>query len=119
MHNFDALQSARLDLGGVEPGDPTGELGPIQVANPDHFAGREFPRRTVLNLDADLYTSTLMVLTQLMPKLKERDVMIFDDFRSYLHEYRAFCDAMGAYRRGFEALCRTEDWARIALRVTY
>src|SRR5712671_5473465 len=43
VHNFDALQPARLNLGGVEPGDPAGELGPIQVANPDHFAGGEFP----------------------------------------------------------------------------
>jgi O-methyltransferase len=79
--------------------------------------GREFSRRTVLHLDADLYTSTLLVLTQLLPKLKPGSIMIFDEFADPLHEYRAYCDAMAAYRRATTALVRDADWTHVALEI--
>jgi O-methyltransferase len=80
--------------------------------------GHEFSRRTVLHLDADLYTSTLLVLTQLLPKLKPGSILIFDEFADSLHEYRAYCDAMGAYRRTSTTLVRDPTWAHIALEMT-
>lgn len=92
--------------------------GMFQDTLPDWLAGREFSRRTVLHLDADLYTSTLLVLTQLLPKLKKDCVMIFDEFNDPLHEYRAFCDAMAAYRRGFVPVGRTGDWGQAAIKLT-
>jgi len=92
--------------------------GLFQDTLPDWLAGREFRRRTVLHLDADLYTSTLLVLTQLLPKLKADSVLVFDEFNDYLHEYRAFSDAMAAYRRASVTLCRTVDWEKAALKLT-
>jgi hypothetical protein len=80
--------------------------------------GRDFSRRTVLHLDADLYTSTLLVLTQLMPKLKPGSILIFDEFADSLHEYRAYDDAMSASRRASRTLVRDETWAHLALEMT-
>jgi O-methyltransferase len=85
---------------------------------PNWLMAHEFSRRTVLHLDADLYTSTLLVLTQLLPKLKADSILIFDEFDDPLHEYRALHDAMGAYRRDFVPLCRTERWTATALKAT-
>ena len=92
--------------------------GLFQDTLPAWLAGREFTRRTVLHLDADLYTSTLMVLTQLLPKLKNGDIMIFDEFDNYLHEYRALIDATTAYRRSFVPLCHTPNWEQVAFKLT-
>jgi hypothetical protein len=95
---------------------------------PGWLIGRDFPMRTVLHLDADLYSSTLLVLTQILPRLKKDDIIIFDEFCSYLHEYRALVDATTAYPMRFKALAHTVTpldapslgspaWKQVALKV--
>jgi O-methyltransferase len=91
--------------------------GLFQETLPSWIVGRDFSHRTVLHLDADLYSSTLVVLTQLLPKLKTSDVVMFDDFRDCLNEYRAFADATAAYSRRFQVLGHARDWGKVALAV--
>jgi hypothetical protein len=90
--------------------------GLFQDTVPRWVADHELTRRTVIHLDADLYSSTLMVLTQLLPKLKVDDIIFFDQFSVYLHEYRAFKDVTAAYPRQFNLICRTGDWDRVAMK---
>lgn len=90
--------------------------GLFQETLPEWLSGREFTRRTILHLDADLYTSTMMVLTQLLPKLRSDAILIFDEFDDPLHEYRAFVNATAAYRREFMPVCRSESWTHVALK---
>jgi hypothetical protein len=91
--------------------------GLFQESLPGWLDGREFPRRTVVHLDADLYTSTLVVLTQCLPRLNAGSILIFDEFHDPLHEYRAFRDAMAAYRRSFLPLCRADGWTHAAFQI--
>jgi hypothetical protein len=92
--------------------------GLFQDTLPRWLTGRDFSRRTVINLDADLYSSTLLVLTQLLPKLRNDDILILDEFSSYLHEYRAFSDATAAYPKGFVPVARTDNWGVVAMKAT-
>jgi O-methyltransferase len=92
--------------------------GLFQDTLPGWLAGREFSRRTLVHLDADLYSSTLVVLSQLLPKLKTNDILIFDEFSSYLDEYRAFADTTMAYQRNFIPLCRAGDWTHVCMIAT-
>jgi hypothetical protein len=89
---------------------------------PGWLIGRDFPRRTVLHVDADLYSSTLLVLLQVLPRLVTGDIIIFDEFDTYLHEYRALVDATAAYPLGFRALGHTPSvdlyWKQVALKVS-
>jgi O-methyltransferase len=85
---------------------------------PSWLTHREFTRRAVVHLDADLYTSTLMVLTQLSPKLKQDYILILDQFASYLDEYRAFIDDTQAYGRSFVPIGRTGDFGRVTMKAT-
>jgi O-methyltransferase len=78
---------------------------------------QDFGRRLVVHLDADLYSSTLLVLVPMLPWLKAGDVVMFDEMHSYMHEFRAFCDANAAYQRKFEVLARANEWGQVAMRV--
>jgi hypothetical protein len=84
---------------------------------PDWIAGRQFARRTVVHLDADLYSSTLLVLMYLLPKLMATDVMILDDFSSYLDGYKAFREATRCFETQFAVLGRTTNWGQVAVRL--
>jgi O-methyltransferase len=44
----------------------------------------------VIHLDADLFSSTLFVLSQLYPYLKKGDIIFFDEFNVANHEFLAF-----------------------------
>jgi O-methyltransferase len=51
--------------------------------------------RKIIHLDADLFSSTLFVLTSLAPFLQRGDILIFDEFNVPNHEFfafRIFCD---------------------------
>jgi hypothetical protein len=82
------------------------------------LSGREFTRRIVLHLDADLYSSTLFALTQLLPKLRSGDIIMFDEFDDFLAEYRAYIDATTAYNRSFVPICHATNWAHAAFKAT-
>ncbi|WP_187388358.1 TylF/MycF/NovP-related O-methyltransferase [Seonamhaeicola marinus] len=49
----------------------------------------DFDNRSIYHLDADLFSSTLYVLFQIEPKLKKNDILIFDEFSSFNHEFKA------------------------------
>jgi len=57
----------------------------------------ETPVRKVIHMDADLYSSTIFVLSQLYPFLKKGDIIFFDEFNVPLHEFRAFRDFTQAF----------------------
>ncbi|MBS1687848.1 MAG: hypothetical protein JSS96_03930, partial [Bacteroidetes bacterium] len=50
-----------------------------------------FPgKRLVIHMDADLFSATLFVLSQLYPYLKKGDLIMFDEFNVYDHEFMAY-----------------------------
>jgi O-methyltransferase len=44
----------------------------------------------IIHLDADLFSSTIFVLSQLYPYLKKGDILFFDEFNVANHEFLAF-----------------------------
>lgn len=75
--------------------------------------------RLVIHNDSDLYSSTIFVLTVLDPLIVPGTVLIFDEFSSPLHEFRAFHDYTNAYLKRFEVLGMTADYAsQVAVRFT-
>ena len=74
-----------------------------------------FGHRNVIHIDADLYSSTLLVLCTLAPKLKPGDVLIFDEFADKLHEFRAFIDFEAAYQIPYRVLAHAAGGWKVAL----
>ena len=66
--------------------------GLFQETLPSFLKDYSFDKRNVIHMDADLYSSTLFVLTSLAPYLRKGDILIFDEFGVPMHEFRAFLD---------------------------
>lgn len=77
----------------------------------------DFSRRLVIHLDADLYSSTLFVLTTLAPYFKPGDIIFFDDFICSVDEFRAFEDFVKAYRVKYEVLGAVQEYIRVCVKI--
>jgi hypothetical protein len=77
----------------------------------------DLTRRLVIHADADLYSSTLFVLTRLHPYLKPGDVIVFDEFGVPTHEFRAFSDFVASYRLAYTVLGAVNNYLQVAIRV--
>lgn len=47
-------------------------------------------KRKVIHMDADLFSATLFALSQLYPYLQKGDIIMFDEFNVYGHEFMAY-----------------------------
>lgn len=71
----------------------------------------------VINIDCDLYSSTLYCLTRLDPIIVPGTILIFDEFGDVLHEFRAFHDYLSAYRRDYRLMCSHDKFYTAAVQI--
>lgn len=110
--------STRGELPEIDDARCSFEVGLFQEKLPGFLRATPAGQRTIYHLDADLYSSTLFVLTQLVSRLRRGDVVIFDEFSSVLHEFRALEDFAAAYPCRYEVLATANDCTQVALRFT-
>jgi O-methyltransferase len=119
--NWEGMPRGAFSTGGHVPdiADPRCDfiVGHFQDVLIPWLSGRILPNRRVINLDADLYGSTLFVLLHLLPLLRSGDILMFDEFHSYQHEFRALEDAIAARPIPVRALSRSNAWAQVGLEV--
>jgi hypothetical protein len=71
-------------------------------------------RRKVIHLDADLFSSTLFVLTSLAPYLNKGDIFFFDEFNVPNHEFLAFKMFTESYYIKIEVLGAVNNFYQVA-----
>lgn len=74
-------------------------------------------KRKIINMDADLYTSTLYVLTTIAPLLKSNDIIIFDEFGVPLHEFKAFTEFVNSFYIKYEVIAAVNNYFQIAIKI--
>lgn len=62
----------------------------------------------IMHNDSDLYSSTLYALTMLNSLFVSGSVVIFDEFCTGMHEFRAFNDYAAAYVRKVKPVAMTQ-----------
>lgn len=99
---FDTFEGLPEDWGGFKQGAMTANVpqsddqrvqfhkGLFQDTLPGFVKILTTDRKKVIMMDADLFTSTLYVLTMLAPYLKKGDIILFDQFNVPMHEFLAF-----------------------------
>lgn len=73
-------------------------------------------QRLIVHLDADLYSSTLYVLTSLAPFLKKGDILFFDEFNVPNHEFLAFEEFINSYYLEYEVLGAVNNYYQMVLK---
>ncbi|MBA2250847.1 MAG: macrocin O-methyltransferase [Chitinophagaceae bacterium] len=74
-------------------------------------------KKTVLMLDADLYSATLYTLTSLAPFLKKDDIIFFDEFAVPTHEFMAFQNFTSSYYFNLELIAAANNYYFVAFKV--
>lgn len=110
FYGFDTFEGLPENWGTYNKGDMTANIPAVNDARAEFVKGlfqntlKDFlsdhnmknGKRKIIHLDADLFSSTLFVLTSLAPFLKRGDVLLFDEFNVPNHEFFAFkmfCDS--------------------------
>lgn len=91
------------------------EVGLFQETLPSFLRGFDPRHQLVVHADADLYSATLYLMTQLDPYAQAGTVVIFDEFWDASHEFRALMDYSTAYLRDFSIIAATRYFGQVAV----
>ena len=74
-------------------------------------------KKTVVMMDADLYSATFFALASLAPFLKKDDIILFDEFAVPTHEFMAFQQFVDCYYFDLELLGAASNFYFAAFKV--
>jgi O-methyltransferase len=95
----------------------TFEVGLFQETLLPFIHGHDFSRRLVVHLDADLFSSTLFVLTTLARHFMHGAIIFFDNFICSLDEFRAFETFVKSFRVKYEVLGAVGEYSRVSVKI--
>ncbi len=114
-----AVGESTFDAGGVAPvlADQrvTFVKGLFQDTVDDFLEKFQPESRILLHCDADLYSSTLYVLTKFDRLLVPGSIVVFDEFASVMDEFSALRDYCSAYRREYDVIAAHDQLAQLAI----
>ncbi len=91
--------------------------GLFQQTVPEFLKSYSSDKRKVIHMDADLYSSTLFVLTTLSHVIKKNDIIFFDEFNVPLHEYKAFIDWTSSFYINYKVLGGVNNYYQVAIKI--
>lgn len=91
--------------------------GLFQETLPSFLSQYSPSEQLVIHNDSDLYSATMYVLSRANDIIVPGTIIIFDEFYSALHEFRAFDDYCSSYMRSYEVIAATEGHGKVAVRM--
>ncbi len=130
FYGFDTFSGLPEDWGPFKKGDMSGgEIpkiegtrhqfyeGVFQKTLFDFLATYKSDKKKVLHFDADLYSSTLFVLTTISPYLKKGDILMFDEFNVPMHEYKALKEWSESFYIDYNVIGEVNNYYQIAIEI--
>jgi hypothetical protein len=128
---FDTFTGLPEDWGDFKKGDMANENKPpviddkrctfhqglFQQTLPQFLKDYSPQKRTIIHMDADLYSSTLFVLTTISHLLKKDDIIIFDEFNVPMHEFKAFSEWTNSFYIKYIVLGAVNNYYQVALKI--
>jgi hypothetical protein len=131
LHGFDSFEGlpedwdARRPKGEFDVGGRIPEFDDARVVLHKGWFEETLPSfalperdRLVLNMDADLYSSTRFVLDTLRGEIRAGTIIVFDEFCDRMHELKAFDEFLRATGMKFRALGATKTLEHVAFERT-
>jgi len=131
FYGFDTFTGLPEDWGSFKKGDMSNNneapkfndnrhtfyQGLFQQTLPGFLKSYQGNRRKIIHMDADLYSSTLFVLTSLSPFINKGDIIMFDEFNVPLHEYKAFTEWTDSYYIKCEILGAINNYYQTSFKI--
>lgn len=115
------VKRTTFDTGGEPPHSEDARIsfvkGLFQDTLPEFLKTYTRRGQLILNNDSDLYSSTMYVLTYANDIVVPGTIIIFDEFYSVLHEFRALEDYCVSYRRNYEVVAAADRGGTVAVRM--
>ncbi len=73
--------------------------------------------RKLVHLDADLFSASLFVMTQLYRFLNDGDILLFDEFAVPTHEFRAFSIFEESFYIKYDVIGAANNYLFVAIRI--
>ena len=91
--------------------------GMFQTTLSNFIKGYKSNNQMVIHIDCDIYSATLFVLTHMNELIKPGTIIIFDEFYSLLHEFRALEDYSSSYLRDYQVVSMTDNYDQVAIKM--
>lgn len=91
--------------------------GLFQQTLPAFLKDFDSSRRSILMMDADLWSASLYVLTSFASFLKKGDIIFFDEFVVPTHEFKAFLDFTQSYYINLQLIASANNYYFVAFKV--
>jgi O-methyltransferase len=117
--NWGAFKAGEMESGIPSTSDSRCNFvkGLFQDTLPGFLKTFDNSKRMVIHMDADLFSSTLYVLTSIAPYLKSGDIIMFDEFNVPNHEFFAFDIFIKAYYIKYEVLGGVNNYYQTAIKI--
>lgn len=131
FYGFDTFTGLPEDWGPFKKGDMSNGNAPPVIEDDRHsfyqglFQQTLLPflknykpnKRKVIHMDADIYSSTLFVLTTMAPYINPGDIIFFDEFSVPLHEFKAFTEWTHSFYIDYEVLGGVNNFYQTAVMI--
>jgi hypothetical protein len=131
FYGFDTFTGLPEDWGAFKKGDMSNGNHPPEIDDSRHSFYQGIFQKTlndflktyssnkkkIIHLDADLYSSTLFVLTTISPYLRKGDILLFDEFNVPLHEYKAFTEWAASFYIEYTVIGEVNNYFQVAMKL--
>jgi hypothetical protein len=118
---FKTVKAGTFNVGGRLPSVTDSRAsffkGLFQQTLPTFLADYKICNQLVVHIDCDLYSAALYALIKIDCIVRPGTIIIFDEFTSLLHEFRALEDYCAACMRSYDVIGATPDDVQVAIRI--